>query len=333
MRFFLYNWSMKKQEITNENKSFLVTAYDGGAVFTAAILLSLFLSLVLGVVLIAAGKSYDEEFLSGNLYAFIAFALSPVALCSVLVYAIRRRNLSLKYSAGFVPFDKKYIVIVALLLIGGVTGLSSLNTLFTDALNGALGYKATAISVPEGNFGFFALDVVLICALPAFFEETLFRGLIFNGMKRLGDSFCVLYGGALFALFHHSPVQTVYQFILGVTFCLLALKSGSVYPSMIFHFANNFIVLAAYFIFGESAALPVWVEIIVTVLGVAAFALGLFLLIGCEKPERERELKEKYLQIVTAGEERKSFLLSSAIGVLACVAIWVSELIVGIKGA
>lgn len=329
----LYNENMKNEKNKKEYKNFLIPAADSGTIFTIGILASLLLSLIIGIIFIVTGKNADEEFLKSNVYAFINFIISPVALGSVIVYSIKKNDLSLKYSAGFVRFNKKFWVIVVLLFLGSVAGLSSVNTLFVNALNKLIGYKTVATVIPQGNFGYFLLDVIIICALPALFEEVLFRGLIFNGIKRIGDVFAVLTSAILFSLFHHNPAQTIYQFILGTVFALLALKSGSIFPSIVFHFANNFIVILLYFLFGEELDFSAVVSIIITIAGIASFVIGFVMLLKSKKPEREEELCEKYLKIADKKEERKMFLLSSSIGIIACVALWISVLISGITGA
>ncbi len=79
-------------------------------------------------------------------------------------------------------------------------------------------------------------------AVPAFSEELLFRGVIGNGFtyhygRIKGSLLC----GALFALFHANPAQTVYQFALGSFLTLIVYDTDSLWMSIILHFANNLI--------------------------------------------------------------------------------------------
>lgn len=79
--------------------------------------------------------------------------------------------------------------------------------------------------------------------LPACLEELFFRGIVFHGMKKFGNVAAVLASAGLFALYHQSPAQTIYQFICGACFALIALRSGSILPTVVSHFVNNALIL------------------------------------------------------------------------------------------
>lgn len=63
--------------------------------------------------------------------------------------------------------------------------------------------------------------------------------------------------GFCFSLFHASPEQTVYQFITGCAFAFIALRSGSILPSVLMHFINNalIVIFAACGLFDEAGNL------------------------------------------------------------------------------
>lgn len=77
-------------------------------------------------------------------------------------------------------------------------------------------------------------------------EEVIFRGVILEGFKRRGTVLGVLISAALFALLHagiHSG--TPFLFMMGINLALVALFYRSVWASVVFHAANNALVLAA----------------------------------------------------------------------------------------
>lgn len=312
---------------SNKKENFIICGYDGGTIFTVTVLVSLVISLVASFILVFTGKSSDEQFLQSAFYAYLGFGLSPVALCLVSIFAVKKYSLNFRQAVCLKKCDKKYIFITALLFIGCIFGLSGLNTLFTNALSSLTGYKASDINVPSGSFLNFILCTLIICVLPAFFEEIIFRGFVLNGCKRLGDTFAVLCSGVLFSLFHHSPMQTVYQFIIGAVFAYLAIKSGSVLPSIVFHFLNNFYIIAVYYAFGENFVFPEVLTVISVVLGLLCFIGGVYWLFKCEKDEQEEKLKKDFLSIVDKKEEQKLFVIASLIGVFACAALWIADLI------
>ncbi|MCK5799010.1 MAG: CPBP family intramembrane metalloprotease [Deltaproteobacteria bacterium] len=85
-----------------------------------------------------------------------------------------------------------------------------------------------------------ALDLLVLAISPAICEELLFRGFILRtSRERLSPALVVLLNGVLFGLFHLSIYRFVPTAVLGVVLALIALRSGSIYPSMLFHALNN----------------------------------------------------------------------------------------------
>jgi membrane protease YdiL (CAAX protease family) len=114
------------------------------------------------------------------------------------------------------------------------------------------------------NFGAYLVYVVIICALPAFVEELIFRGLIFNFVKNMSDEkkigvwFPILISAVCFAIFHWNFYQTIYQFILGVILAFVVYRAASLFAGMVLHFLNNFLVLSVAYIFGSSSSPLIW---------------------------------------------------------------------------
>lgn len=313
---------MKEKKYEN----YLISGLDGGSFFSAAILVNLLFTLVVSLILTLGGAA-DKNFTSSYDYTYMCYLISPAAILVTLVYAKIKCKLNVRAACGFNSFDKKFLLITALLFGGCVLGLSGVNELFVGALDRLVGYEAPTPNIPDSGAGYFLLSTLIICVLPAFFEETLFRGLILNGAKRLGDAFAALTTGLLFCLFHRSPNQTPYQFILGAIFGLLAVRSGSILPSMIFHFLNNFYIIVCYYIWGANVKIPVAINVVMIVAGLALLAAGLYLLIKSKKPQKEEEIKTKYLEIAGLKQERAAFMISSAVGGVVCLILWISELV------
>jgi sodium transport system permease protein len=85
------------------------------------------------------------------------------------------------------------------------------------------------------------VGVVLAVALaPAVCEEVLFRGALLRGLaSRIPPVAALLIASAMFAGYHWKPVQMLPTFTLGLVLGVLALRSGSILPSVIAHFLNN----------------------------------------------------------------------------------------------
>lgn len=94
-----------------------------------------------------------------------------------------------------------------------------------------------------GNFGMFVLLVFAMAVMPAISEELLFRGLIMKSLLPYGRIFAVVLSSFMFSLFHLNPAQTVYQFILGLLFAGVYLRTRNMWYPIILHFFNNFIII------------------------------------------------------------------------------------------
>ena len=100
-------------------------------------------------------------------------------------------------------------------------------------------FTLSEIVLPEKSILNVVLVVLFVCITPAFFEEIAFRGIILGGLKNGGKIFAILVSGAVFSLFHMSPLQTVYQFIVVVLYAFIVLNGGDYSLTFISHFFNN----------------------------------------------------------------------------------------------
>lgn len=82
-------------------------------------------------------------------------------------------------------------------------------------------------------------QLLYIAVIPALVEEFMFRGVFYGGYKERGILAGALFSGLAFGLFHLNFNQFGYAFALGVAFALLLEATGSIYYSMIGHFAIN----------------------------------------------------------------------------------------------
>ncbi|MGN1229390.1 MAG: lysostaphin resistance A-like protein [Prevotella sp.] len=95
------------------------------------------------------------------------------------------------------------------------------------------------ISTPGGYF--------VIALLAPVVEEVVFRGAILrtllSSMQSKWGAIC--FTAALFALIHANPAQMPHAFLMGLLMGWLYMRTGSILPAVVFHWANNTV---AYFI-------------------------------------------------------------------------------------
>lgn len=90
---------------------------------------------------------------------------------------------------------------------------------------------------------------LVIAVTPAICEEMLFRGVIFHSMKeKYRISTAIIAVAVLFGIYHMSLVKFIPTGFLGLMFCYVVYKTGSIYPAMMMHFINNAIsVITMYY--------------------------------------------------------------------------------------
>jgi membrane protease YdiL (CAAX protease family) len=101
-------------------------------------------------------------------------------------------------------------------------------------------------------------------------EELFFRGAIQRGlMARLPPPTAIVVTALVFAAFHLDPVGFLARFEMGVVFGLLAWRSGSLWPSIAAHAANNLVSSAIFLAAGKDADrdMPWWVPLVMLAVG------------------------------------------------------------------
>lgn len=83
------------------------------------------------------------------------------------------------------------------------------------------------------------VNLLFVAVLPAFFEEFIFRGIIFHSYRKAGILKGAIYSGILFGLVHLNLNQFSYAFAMGIIFALLIEATGSIFAPIIFHFIIN----------------------------------------------------------------------------------------------
>lgn len=86
---------------------------------------------------------------------------------------------------------------------------------------------------------------VLVCLMPAIFEELAFRGVIQSGLERvLDEREALVIQAALFSVLHLTPLIFASHFLIGLCFGYVRRRTGSLYPGMVLHGSWNAFVLA-----------------------------------------------------------------------------------------
>lgn len=303
----------------NFEESLTKKSIDGGLTYTIQVFLYFLMTIIYTIIISLFQITPDDL-----AYYYLSFIASPIAIgiCLFVMGGVRKVE-----RADMIPLSCHYrYLIIALLLWFGVTfSLTWINEWVLKILL-MWGYKPTTtlsnldVILQTCSIGQFLLFILSVAILPAVMEEILFRGVIINSVRRgLGDVGTVLFVGFLFALFHGSPEQTVYQLLCGFILAFLAIRSHSILPTMILHFGNNlFILLASRYQWYDYTLLATGSisNIILSIVGLICLMVGLLWL--C--------FDKQTLQKRSRGQS-KYIWGTSSIGIVAMSIMWVFSLI------
>ena len=283
-------------------------AYSMSAIVPTA--LSFFFVLFISVCGLTANKGYENK----DWYLYCSFLIVPIAFFLFsLFYYTKTEN---KLSQSVCGCKAKYYFIAILLQLG-LFSLSELNNLFLKGLHFLFGYQSAPIVLPN-VMGVGIIGVIFVVALlPAIFEELFFRGILLHGLKEYGEVFAVIFCGALFALYHQNPAQTAYQFCCGAAFALIAVKSGSILPTVLSHFINNAVIIVLYRVglvdFSVGFKIPFIICSTLALLGSVGY------LIWFDKKEKTKEKAKK-----------AEFFIYASAGIFIFALSWVVTLVSGL---
>lgn len=293
-------------------------AKASGLTYSLAAILSVVFAFVFLLAISVFGLA-QEGYENSEWYLYCSYLLTPLTFFAVAWFVLRWSGKSVGEEIRAQACPARYFLI-AILLQCGLLCLSQLNGLFLEWL-GKFGYEDTPIVLPSlDGFGFVGV-LITVAVLPAVFEEIIFRGLLLKGMKSFGTVGAVLLNGALFALYHQNPAQTLYQFCCGAAFAFVAIRAGSILPTVVSHFINNALIITLMKF--NAAEIQGGALIAVFIASVLCFIASLVWLFCFDKGEN-----------TTRGEtdkaERKHFLLYAAVGVAMYALTWISVLLMGL---
>lgn len=164
----------------------------------------------------------------------IALIGSPSIFMALLLTSSARRTLRIT-----LPKFKYVVAAVALPLLLhplAIEVLSSLQRFFPQLPDGA---KATFAAMKDTSIPL-ALLIGTFALTPAICEELAFRGFILSGLGRSGRTgVAIVLSSVTFGIIHMIPQQVFNATLIGMLIGLLAVRSGSLWPGVLFHFCFN----------------------------------------------------------------------------------------------
>ncbi|MDE7083225.1 MAG: CPBP family intramembrane metalloprotease [Clostridia bacterium] len=268
-----------------------------------------------GLIAIIIAVARVEE--NSDAYLYLNYLAAPVAMTAAMGITLKFKKFPVK-KAYPVKCHPKYFLIALLLIFGLIFSVSWIDTGVTEFLK-LMGYvpKGKDAYLPNLSGGLIVPALIVIAVMPAIFEEGLFRGVILNSCEDgVGTVRTVFIVGFAFSLFHASAEQTVYQFLAGCVFAFIAIRAGSILPSVVMHFINNAIIIifaACGLLDAEgNLILSSGAQIALIVVSAVSFIGGMIWLIFDKKP----------LIKCTKGSV-KAFFIYASVGIVILGLMWI----------
>jgi membrane protease YdiL (CAAX protease family) len=172
-----------------------------------------------------------------------AILLAPILIAMLL--GLRYRDAFLMRSTHWAHYVAAVATAVPLQLFGG-----ALQEIVLDLLPGGDAWRELLEDALEPLLrGNSTADLLLLMlgavVLAAVCEEVLFRGLMMQLLARGGRWRSAIFISALlFAVFHLDFIGLLPRTLLGIYFGILVWRSGSIFPAMLAHGANNLLAFA-----------------------------------------------------------------------------------------
>lgn len=183
------------------------------------------MSMLIGIIIGVTGVNLPlwVNYILGEvlivLPAFIYVILFKINIIKCMPYR------KIKVTDGVLSLLIGYMLIPLVLFISNLTTLFSTNYL-QDSMSELTSYP-------------FLVQLFLIAVVPAVVEEFVFRGLIYHSYRKNGILGAAVLSAVVFGFMHLNINQLSYALIMGVVFALMVEVTGSMYSSMLAHFAVN----------------------------------------------------------------------------------------------
>ncbi len=173
-----------------------------------------------------------------NVFLLISSILTVLVL--ILVYKIKKRNYKEEL---LINKTSKFNIVFAIILgvacwlfNSGALSLIDEAGLFSSQFQ----YMEEVLS-PLGS-GSVIMSIITIGIVAPFAEEFLFRGIIYNTLKKkISIKWTIIIQAVLFGVFHGNLIQGSYATLLGIVFGYVTYKTKSLWPAVIIHMVNNLI--------------------------------------------------------------------------------------------
>lgn len=227
-----------------------LTIAESGKAFVSGFLLSQISVIVFSFIAMGIMSAFNVA----NVYDVMDTSPIFISLVSVIM--------QLSFLAVFLYFKSKFeikpsifkskidilqillYVLVGIFTIFALSGLINYFELFLRYIN----FPIAQMPFQINSWTNYLLAVGALVIAPAFCEELLFRGIIFEGLRQKGDTFAIFMSAIMFSIFHFSATQFLYPFLFGILLAIIMLKTKNIWYCIAVHGINNLFTVTLQFL-------------------------------------------------------------------------------------
>lgn len=139
------------------------------------------------------------------------------------------------------------LIVVGVLMVPVMAFVNGISLLFTEN-------AASSVIESMVNEYTWVYMISIMALTPAIFEEMIYRGVFFCGLRKAGLCISVLTSALLFGLMHMNVNQFCYAMAMGMMMAMIVEVTGSLLSTMIIHFTVNATTTTMAYLFNKTGA-------------------------------------------------------------------------------
>lgn len=216
--------------------------------YMGAIIVTLVCQAAVGIVSAVLSGAYPDIASNGDFLTAFMIVIQAANAAYILLYCRQsgyRFDCRLAKSKATDKVDPRDFVLPVLAAVVLLVGMYLPTVWYGYFTRYALHIPPSAGNVDLSTASSVAMIVIASVFSAPICEEAIYRGILFNGLKREKTALkAVLFSALAFMLMHMSPLQVVFQFALGALSAFIMLGTNRLLPCVILHATANAAALA-----------------------------------------------------------------------------------------
>lgn len=178
----------------------------------------------------------ESEAVTDLVYVLLT-QLAAVGLPCIAVCVVKKANFKKVFNIK--PISVSSVSWCALLGVSLQPVAILLNLPLRTLMYNIKGESFAVVSRPPSGMADIAVMVLVLCLVPAFFEEFLMRGMLLGSVEKYGFFTAVFVTSFMFAVLHNDFSSIIGYLVIGAALAYCVLMTGSVFSAVIAHFSFN----------------------------------------------------------------------------------------------